>query len=343
MTGAGIRWSFVALGAAFLTVSASCAKKQELVVQSAAKRELTAEDIDRDPLALLPRGVIGLYSVDAQKLFASEFGPKLLELAQARVSIPPSSGFEPRRDLNHVYVGSYSMQGVDVVAVLKGAFDPAKIEQAAGSTQQTPVGAPVVKSSYAGRNLYTAENAGFVVLTTHTVLAGTETGLRRALDRIHDARLAREIPDWMERLVSTPNAAVVGALDFRTQPAADALRRQLAFLNGLETAQFVGNFEAPGLNFAGTLSYGDEAAAVAGADSVRRIRETLRGYSFLMAIFGIAQPVERLEAQPHGKDAQFVVGLNGQAVARLLDKAEQFLKTPGQPIPATLSSGVSGP
>jgi len=326
-----------------LVALTGCAKKQEVVAQTAADKELTAREIDDDPLALLPGGAIGLFYVDTQKLFASEFGQKVLAMARARSPLPESAGFDPARDLQSAYIGSYSMQGVDVAAVLTGAFDREKIEKAAESTEQTALGAPVVKSTYAGRTLYTARNVGFVVLTPRTVLAGTETGIRRALDRIKEGRAKRQLPEWMSKLLTTPNASIAGGVDLRSQPVSDAARAQLPFLNDLETARILGNFEPPGLNFAGTLTYTDEAAAARGAEAVRQLHETLQSYRFLMAIIGIAQPVQKLEAEAQGKDTRFVVGLEGQAIVRLLDKAEQFLGLPSssEPVPATLHPGVS--
>jgi hypothetical protein len=330
------------LAAAFLVTLPNCAKKDEVIVKTASGKELTAADIDRDPVALLPGGAIALFHVDAKKLFASELGQKIAGMARTRLPLPESSGFEPSRDLQGAYIGSYSMQGVDVVVVLTGTFDREKIEKAAESTAQTPDGVPLVKSTYAGRTLYTAQNVGFVVLTERTVLAGNETGIRRALDRIHEARARREIPAWMSKLLSTPAVATSGGADFRSQPVSDAVRQQLRFLDGLETVRFVGNFEAPGLNLAGTLSYADAQAAEQGAANVRRLQETLQGYRFLMALFGIAQPVQKLEAQARGKDTQFVLGLDGQALSRLLDKADQLLGITAKPqtVPATLSPAV---
>jgi hypothetical protein len=67
---------------------AGCPKKDEVIIQTAEGKELTAADIDRDPLALLPGGMVGLAYVDAQKLFASQFGQKLLTIARARSPVP---------------------------------------------------------------------------------------------------------------------------------------------------------------------------------------------------------------------------------------------------------------
>lgn len=335
------RKTSVALACAALAFG--CAKKQEVVSQTAADKALSARQIDDDPLALLPGGAIGAFYIDTQKLFASELGKKLLAMARASAPMPQSAGFDPERDLKSMYIGSYSMQGADVAAVLTGTFDRDKIEKTAESTDQTALGAPVVKSTYAGRTLYTSRNVGFVVLTERTVLAGNETGIRRTLDRIKEGRAKRELPDWMSKLLLTKGASAAGGVDLRSQAVTDAARAQLPFLNDLETARMLGNFEPPGLNVAGTLTYTDEAAAQRGAESVRKLHETLRSYRFLMAIIGIAQPIQKLEAEAAGKDTRFVVGLDGQALVRLLEKAEQFLglTNSSQTVPATLSPGVT--
>lgn len=321
----------------------ACAKKQELVVQTRPDKALTADEIDRNPAALLPGGAIGIFYIDAQRTFASEFGRKLLKLATRHLPLPPSAGFDPERDLQHVYIGSYSMQGIDVASVLTGQFDPEKIEKAADGVQQTPLGVPVVKSSYAGRSLYTARNVGFVVLTRRTVLAGNETGIRRALDRIQEGRVTSELPSWMRKLLSTPNAVLVGGADFRAHPVSASIRRQMPFLNGLDSIQGLGNFEAPGVNLAGTLGYADPAAAQSGAEALLQLQRTLQNYSFLMAIIGIGQPIQKLEVQVRGKDAEFVVGLDGQAVSRLLDKAQELLnRLPAQQtVPASAAPSIS--
>ena len=75
--------------------------------------------------------------------------------------------------------------------------DELLIEAAADGSQVTPLGVPVVRSTYAGRKLYTVANFGFSVLTSHTVLFGNETGIRRTLDRIERGdvyRLVVEAP-----------------------------------------------------------------------------------------------------------------------------------------------------
>ncbi len=136
-----------------------CSHTEDVIVQTGAGKEASALDLDKEPLALLPGNVVGIASVDAAQLVASPFGGRLLALLNQRLPIPPSAGFEPARDLTHLYLGLYSMQGADLSGVALGKFDKAKIEAAVNGVEKTPQGVPIAKRQYAGRTLYTA--AGF--------------------------------------------------------------------------------------------------------------------------------------------------------------------------------------
>lgn len=304
----------LALPAILALSSLSCGRKQDVVVEAADRVKIDDADIDRDPLALLPGGAIGLIRVDARAFFASSFGQRLKAIADARIPLPKSAGFVPERDLTAVYVGLYSMQGVDSVAVAKGTFHPEAIERAADGTTMTPIGAPLVKTTYAKRTLYTSRNVGFVVLTEHTVLLGDETGIRRALDRISEGRIQHSIPRWAEDVLSTPNAPFASTVDLTKQAPAEALSKTLAFTSGLRTARVVGNFEPPGMNFAGTLTYPDAQAAQNASVAIQQVRQTISSYSFFLSLAGISNPIQRLEAQPEGSDAKFVLVVEERAV-----------------------------
>jgi hypothetical protein len=101
-----------------------CAKTEDVIVHTGQGKEKTAVEIDADPLALLPGGAITVGVLDANALFASQFGDKLLEVAKRRAPVPEAAGFDPKRDISKVYFGVYSMQGADVAGVAVGAFDP---------------------------------------------------------------------------------------------------------------------------------------------------------------------------------------------------------------------------
>jgi hypothetical protein len=302
-----------------------CAKKEDVVVQTGAGKELSEPAIDADPLALLPPNAIGVLTLDAKALFASSFGARLLALAQSRSPLPAAADFDAARDLQHVYAGFYSMQGADVAGVAIGHFQPEKIRSAADSQLQTATGAPVVKSEYAGRTVYTSRGVGMTVLTSRTVLFGDETGIRRALDRIHEGRAQRSLPKWMAELLTSEKAPIAGGADFTSQPVSDAVRDQIKFVDGLETVSLVGNFQDPGLNVAGTLVYGDPAAATRGVDNLMALHGRLSSYAPILAVIGIPQPIRRVEARAEDKQVRFVAGVDGNALVVLLEKAQTYL------------------
>ena len=83
--------------------------------------------------------------------------------------------------------------------------------------------------------------------------------------------------------------------------------------------------DLPGLNLAGTLTYADADAAGRGADNLKQLHGRLSGYAPFMALLGIPQPVRSLEARAEKEQVKFVAGVDGAAVAILLEKAESYL------------------
>jgi hypothetical protein len=327
MTLAGRVRAAVALAA--LLVSA-CAAHDDVIVKTGADKKLSDAQIDAEPVALLPGSAVGIAYLDAKKLFASPFGARMLAVTERRMPLPAAAGFDPRRDLEALWVGVYSMQGADVAGVAIGTFDRKKIEAAADGTQKTPLGVPVTKSSYSGRSLYTAGDVGFTVLTSRVALFGNDVGVRRAIDRVEEGRARKQLPKYVTELLATPNAPLVAAGDLTSNPLPAAARDQLSFTEGLETLALVGNFEEPGVNLAGTLSYGDAKTAERGAQNLVATRGMLDRYAPFLALVGIPQPIRRLEAQPKDKAVSFVVAADGAAIAVLLDKAQELM-TAGRP------------
>jgi hypothetical protein len=244
--------------------------------------------------------------------------------------LPPAAGFDPKRDLEALWIGLYSMQGADVAGVAIGKFDRQKIEAAADGTQKTPLGVPVSKTTYSGRALYVAGDTGFTVLTSRVALFGNDVGVRRAIDRIEEVRAKKQLPKYMTELLATPNAPLVIGGDLTSNPVPAAAREELSFTEGLETVAVLGNFEDPGVNFAGTLSYADAAAAQKGAQNLIATRSMLDRYAPFLALIGIPQPIRKLEAQPKEKTVGFVMAVDGAAIAVVLEKAEELLPK-GQP------------
>jgi hypothetical protein len=312
----------------------ACAKKEDVVVHAADEgKATTAQAIDADPIALLPPNAVGVVTLDAQALFASQFGTRLLAIVDSRSPLPAAADFEPRRDLSRVHLGFYSMQGADVAGVALGKFKPDAIKSAAEANPRTKSGLPVTRSEYAGRTLYLAKGLGFSVLTERTILIGNETGLRRALDRIQEGRTKRQLPSWMQKTLENTNAPLAGGADFTSQPLSDAARQQLRFMDGMKTMNVVGNFAEPGVNLAGTLTYDEAEAAARGAENLKELHGRLSAYSTVMALIGIPQPVRTLAARAEEKQVKFVAGVDGAALAVLLEKAESYLASL-EPAPA---------
>jgi len=323
-----VRQWYFSLGVLALSLSCwlGCAKKEEVVVHTAEGKGLSIQELERDPVALLPGRAVAVGYLDAQQLFASEFGTRLLGIWARRAPIPAGAGFEPRRDLQALFLGAYSMQGADFLGVALGSFNPEQLEAAAATTRQTPQGIPISETRYAERRVFVADQLGFVALSPKILLVGNATGLRRALDRIQQRRVKREIPAWFATQIgSQPMPPIVLGADFRTTPVPEAVRQKLPLVIGLETIGLIGNFQAPGINLAGTFSYADAASALQGGNNLTQLYQNLSSYSFLMSLMGIGQPVQKLQVQPKERELSVVAEIDGRAVGQLLEQADAWL------------------
>ncbi len=305
--------------------SASCAKQGDSVVLAGDGTRLSSEEIDRDPLALLPGGAVGLVYVDAQAAFNSPVGPAAATLLSYAVPLGPDANFDPRRDVRKVFLGLYSLEGADVAVVVQGTFDPDAVRTAASRGAMTALGVPLAKLEYANNDLYTAGGVGFVVVTKNTAIAGNETGIRRTLDKIRDKRVRRELPDWMASLVDTPKASIVGVGDLSTQPQVAATAQQFPFLNGLTVVRVLGNFEPPGINFAGSLTYPDPDSAQRAAGALQQVSQ-LSAYANLLAIIGIRPPIQNMQVRTEQKDVQFIVSVDSQSATMLMDMTGRSIR-----------------
>jgi hypothetical protein len=278
---------------------------------------LPSEAIDQDPLALLPSKPVVLGVVDVPAFLASPLGSEINRLAAKYIPLGQETGFVLQRDLKRLVGGAYSLSGVDVVAVAQGNFNPDLIRSAVERNVKTPGGLQLVHSKYAGNDIFTAGNVGFTVVTLHTMLIGNETGMRRALDRIRDNRLAREVPEWMTKLIETPQAATVLAGDVATEPRIAAAARMAPFLGGLSSFRIVGNFQPPGINVAGTLTYADAPSAAAGANAIRGLAQ-MSAITAVLSMFGLGAPLQNLQVENHDRDTSFVTSTDAESLARLL-------------------------
>jgi hypothetical protein len=308
----------LALGLVLAGSGSSCKHNEgDSVVVTGEGARLPSEAIDRDPLALLPSKPVVLGVFDVPAFLASPLGNEINRLAAKYIPLGQETGFVLQRDLKKVVGAAYSLAGVDVVGVAQGDFNPDLIRSAAERRVMTPGGVPLVHSKYAGNDVFTAGNVGFTVVTRHTMLIGNETGMRRALDRIRDNRLLREVPEWMTKLIETPQAATVLAGDVASEPRVGAMARMAPFLAGLSSFRMVGNFQPPGVNVAGTLSYADAPSAAAGANALRGLAQ-MSAIVGVLAIFGLSAPLQNLQVENHDRDTTFVTASDAESLARLL-------------------------
>lgn len=302
--------------AALLALPVGCSGPAQGVVLIAGEK-VDAAEIDRDPLALLPEGIVMLGYLDAQTMFATELGADVAKIIQNVLPIGPESNFSPARDVSRIYGGVYAMQGVDFCAVVQGNFDRAAIQRSADARTEVAPGVPIVKTRYADYDLYTAGNLGFVVLTDHTVLSGNETGMRRALDRMRFSKLGRSIPGWMIELTETKGAAFAFAGDLGTQAAVQAATQTIPFVNGLKKVRVIGNFQSPGLNFVGSLTYSDAATAQAGATTLSDLSK-LTQFMSLLSSWGMGNAAPPMQVALNGSDVSFTMPLDAGMVRTLM-------------------------
>lgn len=275
-----------------------------------------------DALALLPGSAIALATIDGRAFFGSEtFGADLAKLLEPYVPLGEEAGFQASRDVDRVTLASYSYQGVDVAAIVVGRFDEAKIKQMVASNTPTKSGVPLVASKYADHDVYTANNVGFTLLSGTRAIAGTESGIRRVLERIADKRVKRDLPSWMIETIETPGAAAAVAGDFATTPAPAEVLRQvpLSFVQSLRMLRLVAAFKKPGIQLAGSLSYPDEAAAESASKGISQAL----GLSNLLAVFGIK--IQDTSVKTEKTDVQVQLSVDDASLRQIIASAPQWL------------------
>lgn len=274
-----------------------------------------------DALALLPGGAIAVGTVDGRAFFGSQtFGAQLAQLVEKYVPVGQEAGFQASRDVDRVTFATYSYQGADVAAIVVGRFDEAKIKQVAASQTPTKGGAPLVVSQYAGRDVYTVSNVGFTLLSDTRAVVGTESGIRRVLERIKDGRVQRDLTPWMIETVETSGAAAAVAADFATQPAPAEVLRQvpMPFVQNLKAVRVVATFKEPGLQLAGSLTYPDAPAAQGASQSVQQAL----GLSKWLALFGVK--VQDTAVTVEQADVQVKLAVDDQSLRQLLASVPQW-------------------
>jgi len=275
-----------------------------------------------DALALLPAQPIAVGTVDARAFFSSQtFGSEVAKLVEKYVPLGQEAGFQASRDVDRITFGSYSFQGVDVVAVVIGRFDEAKIKEVAQKHTPTKGGGMLVASQYAGRDVYTVNNVGFTLLASNRALAGSESGIRRVLERIKDSRVRRDIAPWMIQTLETPGAAAAVAVDLASQPMPPEAARQVpvAFVQQAKAIRALLSFKEPGVQLAGSLSYGDAPTAERAAEGVKQAA----GMSKWLAFLGIK--IQNVDIKTEKQDVQVKLDIDDQSLRAVVASAGQWL------------------
>jgi hypothetical protein len=285
--------------------------------------ELTADQIDGDPLALLPPAAIVVSTVDARAFYTSgTLGAQVAALSEQLIPIGDEAGFKASRDVDRIVAGTYGSEGLDTTAVVSGRFDEGRIRQAAEAHTQTHAGGLIAESTYAGRRVYTVSDVGFTILTPKTALAGTQSGIRRALDRIRDGIAKRDVPTWMEQTIATPNAAATLCADF-TQPAVMAAigSFSLSWAKGVDRVRAVADFKPPGMHVAGTITYADGASASAGAGALQQAATMAN----LVALTGLTPRLGDLAISTTDANVQCAFSVDDQALRNLLALLPKYM------------------
>jgi hypothetical protein len=310
-----------------MTLALACGgSNNKDAVSAHSSTELTAAQIDADPLALLPGSAVAIGNVDAKAFFASQsLGPTVVSLVQQYFPIGDEAGFVASRDVDSVVAATYSLQGLDVAAVIKGRFDAQKIQDAADKHTPMKSGGALVASTYSGHPIYTLANIGFSVLTPNTVVAGTEAGMHRVLDRIHDGKTSHDITPWMLDTLATKGAAFTLAADFATQPITSVAvgAFSMPWMKGMKAVRLVGDFKDSGTEVAGSLTYDTEDDATNGASGLKQLTTIAN----VASLTGLVPRLDNLDIHTEKTSVQYKFSADDSAVKNLLQNIPGLLKS----------------
>lgn len=303
-------------------VSVACAPAPE-VIRPTTRHPASAKTIDADPWALLPGGAVAWGDLDASAAFSSSFAEEARVLWLDHLPLSRGSTIDPERDVQRIHFGVYATVGADVAMIVRGNFDPKKIAEAIAKDPLARHGKPIQRTRFAGFDVFVLDGLALVPLTERTLVLGTEIGVRRALERVESGRLVRPLPQWFEKLLATSAPLTLG-VDLDAQPVPAVVRTRLSFLEGLRAGRLLGNFETPGLNLAGSLTYDRPDTAIAAAADIQAKAASLDQYAVLMSVLRIPRPLRRVRAEAVGQDAQVALEVEGRAIAMLLSRFQEL-------------------
>lgn len=303
------------LGLGLSLLLGACASTQEHIVDAAAGRRAPDLAIDRDSWGLFPAGALVWGQVDIQALSRAEFGGAVIERAASGVPLSRSAGIDWAKDVETAHFAVYASARGDVATVLKGRFDPEKLRSAITADPVTSAGAPISVSRFAGAEVIQAGPWSLSILTSRTVAVGTEIGVRRILERVEEGRVARALPQWFEKMLLADGGRLHLGVDLDAQPVPATIRSELDFLAGLRGARLLGNFESPGLNVAGSLSYDTKERAELARGRIDSSVVALERATWLLTILKVPRPIRSFETNASGQTVKFAAELEGRAVA----------------------------
>ena len=312
-----LRIATVSALAALAVASAGCNDKKNNAWVAAPTGAVGTVDIDADPGALMPYGSVMVANLDAKQISNSTAGGDLIALSERVLPFAKEIDFEIKRDLDRVYVGMYSFSGADVLAVMSGRFDQAKLEAAANKGLNTPFGV-VVASTYANRKIYTVANVGFTILSPKTALVGSEAAMRRALDRIQMGTVKREMAPWMGDWCSQTGYAVLVASDVTKQSFGKTVTSFIPWIQGVQFVRMRGRFNPDSsYGMSGSLTYPDPQKAQQAAAGFQSLRNGLVSMAALK-LLGIDPLVRNAKVQSEGNDFQFSTVLDEKQTRQMI-------------------------
>jgi hypothetical protein len=279
-------------------------------------------DIDHDPWRLLPRGAVAFLRTD-QSIWTADFGDDLAQSLLTHLPLPEGAALSPQSDIELIVGAAYATVNNDVALVCQGRFDRDALNRAFASSSKTALGEEIVSIVFAGEKMHVAGALAMAVLSSKTMVVGTQLGVRRVLEVVEEGRLARELPPWFETLLQNQDATLQVGIDLDAQPVPAVFRTRLEFLNHLRAARLLGNYKGGGINWAGSLTFDTPQSAQTAVTEINSADEQMDRYRFLVQSLGVPRLFRRIAAQATGKDAQFAVEVEADAVSYLIDNGSE--------------------
>lgn len=310
--------------AVLLGLGSGCASNREIITVTAEGRRASEEEVDRDAFRLLPPGAVVWFRVEAPALFGSPAGAEVGKFMKEALPFATGAGINPKEDVELVVGAMYATVGSDVVLICKGEFEKDATARAIASNPVSVLKKPIVSVQFSGAEMYVVDQVAMSILTDQTMVFGSQLGVRRVLERVEEHRLERSVPVWFDALVEEGASAAQIGIDLDAEPIPATLGEKVGFMKGLRAARILGNFEDPGLNLAGTLTYRTPQDSKQAAEALSGIKDDLDRYELLIRALGISQPLRRVEAAATDKDTQVVAAIEGDALAQLMKNSTQI-------------------